>query len=132
MKKRLPLIGEQIVSNWLYKLVAFLVALSIWVNSNYRRDATFWRNIDIEFILKPDHVITNLAERVVRVKVSGPRSSLKKMSQSSQVITKNLTGESTGFKHIDIKPSDINLPTGIKLISINPTGFDVEIKEIKK
>lgn len=133
MKKRLPVLKEQLVDNWLYKLVALFVALAIWVATTQgRKDTILWRNLDIEFILRPNLVVTNLPSRVVQVKVSGPRSSLKKISQTAQLITLNLSNEEAGLRHIEIKPSDINLPIGVKLLSIQPSSIDVEIKDIKK
>lgn len=133
MKKQLPLLKEQIIDNWLYKVVALFVAVAIWVTTTQgRKDTILWRNLDIEFILQPNLVVTNMSDRTVRVKVSGPRSSLKKISQATQVVTLNLTHEQAGRRHIEIKPSDINLPMGVKLLSIQPDAFDVDIIDIKK
>jgi hypothetical protein len=133
MKKRLPFFREKIASNWLYKLVAFFVALAIWITTiQGRKDTILVRNMDLEFLLKPNLVVTNLDDRSIRVKVSGPRTSLSKFRQSTQTITLNLTQEVAGLKRIEIKPSDINLPIGVKLISIQPDSFDIEIKDIQK
>ncbi len=133
MKKQLPQIGEQITNNLLYKLVAFFVALAIWVTTTQgRKDTILLRTMDLEFLLKPTLVMTSIIERSVRVKVSGPRASLKKFSQSAQTITLNLNNESAGLKHIEIKPSDLNLPMGVRLVSLQPSSFDLEIKDIQK
>lgn len=133
MKKQLPLIRDQILSNWLYKLIAFVVALSIWVTTlQGRKDFVRWRNLDVEFLVKSNLVVSTIDDRTVKLQVSGSRKSLAKLSQSSQALSINLLGELPGRKRIEIRPSDISLPVGVKLITIQPNFFDVEIKEVKK
>jgi len=133
MKKRLPLLKENFVNNWLYKVVALTVATAIWVTTLHgRKDTILLRNMELEFILKPSFVVTNVENRLVRVKVSGPRVALKKFAQSGQTISINLVGEVAGNKRVTIRPSDINLPAGVKLISLNPAEIELRIKEVKK
>src|SRR4051812_25712346 len=111
MKKRLPILKEQLTDNWLYKLVSLTVALSIWATTLHgRKDTILLRNMDLEFVLKPNFGVTNLTDRTVHVKLSGPRNILKKFSQSQQTITLNLSNEEAGEKKVNIHPSDINLP----------------------
>src|SRR5262245_36241145 len=133
MKKQLPVIREQVASNWLYKLVSLTVAVSIWATMLHgRKDTILMRNMDLEFILKPNHVISPNVQRSVRVKVSGPRASVKKFSLSVQTIVLNLSMEEPGLKRVEVKASDVNLPSGVKLISIAPNELDLTIREVKK
>lgn len=133
MKKRLPILTEQFTNNWIYKSVALIVALAIWATTLHgRKDTLLVRNMDLEFILSPNLSITNIEDRTVRVKISGPRNTLKKFSQTSQAITINLAGTESGHRKIEIRPSDIPMPVGAKLISISPNTFDLDIKEVKK
>lgn len=133
MKKRLPFIKEQVMNNWVYKAVALLVAVAIWATMLHgRKDVILERHMDIEFILKPSLVIANAPDRVVRVKVSGPRNALKKLGQLGQTITVNLVQAEPGRKRVEIRPSDVALPTGVKLLSISPSYLELEIREVKK
>ena len=133
MKKQLPILRERVINNWLYKLVALGVAVAIWVTTLHgRKDSILVRNMDLEFLLKPNYVITNVEDRSVRVKLAGARSSLKKLSQTPQTITINLTNEEEGQKRVTLRPTDIQLPTGVKLISLSPNEIELIIKEVKK
>jgi len=133
MRKQLPILREKMVNNWLYKVVALSVALAIWVTTLHgRKDTMLLRNIDLEFILRPNLVITNLDDRTVRAKVAGPRSALKKYAQNAQSVSINLTNEEAGIKRVFIRPTDIQLPTGVKLVSLSPSEIELTIKEVKK
>lgn len=133
MKKQLPRLSERLTSQWLYKIVSLFVALAIWVTTiQGRKDTIVFKAMDVEFKLKPNLVVTNLEDRTVQVKVSGSRASINKFRQGSQVVSVNLTQEPPGLKRVEIKPSDINLPIGVKLISIQPQALDIEIKEFTK
>jgi YbbR domain-containing protein len=133
MKKQLPILREKVINNWLYKLVALAVAVAIWVTTLHgRKDSILVRNMDLEFLLKPNYVITNVEDRTVRVKLAGARTSLKKLSQTPQTITINLTNEEEGQKRVTLRPTDIPLPTGVKLISLSPNEIELIIKEVKK
>jgi hypothetical protein len=133
LKKNLPLIKERFTTNLLYKFVALIVALSIWVATlQGRKDFTRIRNVDLQFILKPNLVVTNLDKLSVKLQVSGSRLSLNKLNHSAQPLTLNLIDVGAGHKIIDLKPSDFTLPVGVKLVSISPNQLDLDIKEVAK
>ncbi|OFZ11796.1 MAG: hypothetical protein A2Z20_05550 [Bdellovibrionales bacterium RBG_16_40_8] len=133
MKKRLPELKEHVINNWFYKLVAFFVAIAIWVTTlQGRKDGILWLDMNLEFMLGSSFSIVNSPDKTVRVKVSGPRVALKKFTQSSQVISVNLLNELAGEKKVKIIPEYINLPTGIKLLIIEPSELDLIIKEGSK
>lgn len=131
-KKSLPISisREQLTNNWLYKLVAFFVAFFIWATMLHsRKDTILLRNMDLEFILKANHSISNTIERHVKIKVSGPRLALKKFSQSSNTIGINLTDHTPGEVKVRLDEQYLNLPTGVKLQSAQPEEIIVQLKE---
>ncbi|MCB0349698.1 MAG: hypothetical protein KDD38_00860 [Bdellovibrionales bacterium] len=131
MKKQLPILRERIVSNWLYKLIALMVALSIWITTlQGRKDFVRFKSLDVEFLVNPSFVVIAPDDHSIKLQISGSRMSLGKLNQTSQILSMNLLGESPGRKRIEVKPSDISLPPGVKLISIQPRFFDIEIKKV--
>lgn len=133
MRQKVPTLIDRITFNWLYKSVAFVVACAIWVTTLYgQKDTLFLRNMDLEFVVKPNFVVTNLREKSIQVEVEGPRQLLNKFSQSSNTVTINLTNEVEGERRIAIRPSEINLPAGVHLRSLNPSEVVVTIQEVKK
>ncbi|MEQ1664790.1 MAG: hypothetical protein ABL927_05385 [Bdellovibrionales bacterium] len=133
MKKQLPILKKQLTNNWVYKFVALVVALSIWLTTLHNlKDMILVRQMELEFILRPHYAITNNLNRTVLVKVFGPRSALKKFSQTTGVITVNLSAEDAGLKHIEIHGSDLNLPMGVKLKNVQPSVIDVNVSEVSE
>ncbi len=133
MKSALPMASDAILNNWLYKLVALVVALAIWATTLYgQKDALLLRSMELEFVLRPNFVATSLRDRTVQVEVKGPRHLLNKFSQASNAVTLNLTNEPEGVRRIAIRPTDINLPVGLKLVSVAPTEVELTIQEVKK
>jgi hypothetical protein len=134
MKKQLPGLAEQFLKkNWLYKLIALTVALAIWVTTlQSRKETLVIREMEVEFVLKPHLAITNFFERKVKVKVAGPVQAIKKFNQSPQVISVNLFQAEPGVTQFVIRPGDVGLPTGLKLVAVQPNTFELDIKEVKK
>jgi len=133
MKKRLPILKDQFINNWVYKTVALIVSLAIWLTTLHGfKDMILVRNMELEFILRPNLIIGESLNRHVAVKVSGPRAALKKFSQNSGTITLNLSAESAGRKRLELRSSDFNLPLGVKLQAIKPEVLEFTIREVKK
>ncbi len=133
MKTKLPTLADKVLSNWLYKVVALVVAFAIWATTLYgQKDTIFLRNMELEFVLRPNFAVTNLREKAIQVEVEGPRQLLNKFSQSSNTVTINLTNEVEGERRIAIRPTDINLPAGVRLRSMTPNEVVVTIQEEKK
>lgn len=131
MKKQLPKLGEKIASNGVYKVVALLVAVVIWTSTLWsRKDAILVRDMDLEFLLRANHQISNVVDQTVKVKVAGPRSSLKRFVQSSGVVSINLSDDATGVHEVEISSRTLDLPTGVKLLSVSPSRIKVDIKEV--
>lgn len=131
-KKRLPefLTRENLTSNALYKVVAFVVAFAIWATMVHgRKDSIVIRSMDLELILRDNQLIGNELEKNVRVKVSGPRASLKRFMQSSPVISLDLSRESVGQKVVELTEKRLSLPASIKLLSVQPEKITVDIIE---
>jgi hypothetical protein len=131
MKKRLPLLRERITSNGIYKTVALIVAIVIWTSTLWtRKDAILIRDMDLEFLLRANHQISNVVDRTVKVKVAGPRTSLKRFVQVSSVVSINLSDETIGLKEVEISSRTLDLPAGVKLLSVTPNRLKVDIKEV--
>lgn len=130
MKKQLPQIGERIAENGLYKFVALLVALVIWASTLWgKKDAILIRDMDLEFLVRGNHHISETVERKVTVKVSGPRSALKRFSQVSNVVSINLTNDLSGPHEVEISSRTLDLPPGVRLLSVQPNRLKVDILE---
>jgi YbbR domain-containing protein len=133
MKKQLPDIKKRLQSNGLYKIVALLVSVVIWSTTlTGRTDSVLIRSMELEFILRPQVVMAGDVPKNVRIKVSGPRASLKKFTQMSGVISVNLNDRGEGEHEITLEGDRVGLPPGLKVISAEPKKIKVKLVEMNK
>lgn len=112
---------DWIVENGSYKLVALFVTLILWVTILGRRDFQLSKEMDLEFLLPQNLTVANQTiDRKVTVKVSGPRMALKKFSTNPGSITVDLVRSQAGPVRALITPRNVEVPFGVKVISINP------------
>lgn len=114
--------------NGSYKLVALFVTLILWVTILGRRDFQLSKDMDLEFLLPQTLTVANQGvERKVTVKVSGPRMALKKFSTNPGSITVDLVRSQAGPVRALITPRNVEVPFGVKVISINPDVVNLNL-----
>lgn len=118
-----------ILDNGSYKLVALFVSLILWVTILGRRDFVLSKDMDVEFLLPKNLVILDNVDRHLSVKVSGPRTAIKKFSQNPGAITLDLARAHIGRNNIVITPRNVEVPFGVKVISVNPDVISVTIQK---
>ena len=118
---------ERVFSNGAYKLVALFVALVLWVTILGRKDTMISRSMELEYLLPRNHVISNEVARKVEVKVAGPRMALKKFSRQPATVTLDLKHVKSGWNLIDVGKQDLNLPLGVRVLSIVPSSIKANV-----
>lgn len=116
-----------VVENGSYKLVALFVTLILWVTILGRRDFVLSKEVDLEFLLPKNLVISQQINRKVSVKVSGPRTALKKFGQNPGAITIDLAQSKQGTNKAVITPKNVEVPFGVKVISVTPDVIQVTL-----
>jgi polyferredoxin len=122
---------QYISSNLSYKLVALFVTLVLWFTLLGRTDLILSHTMELQPLTHPNHVISNQIPGRIRVKVSGPRTGLKKFTQSEPILTLNLEKLKPGSRWVKINKSNINVPVGVKVLSVQPEKIKVNIKQLK-
>lgn len=130
MLKRTSNWKDWIFENGSYKLVSLFVTLILWVTILGRRDFMLTKDMDVEFLLPKNTILEPLkGERKISVKVSGPRTALKKFAQSPGSVTFDLTKAEVSEKETKVKTviqtKNIEVPFGVKVVSIDPASMDV-------
>jgi YbbR domain-containing protein len=118
-----------IVENGSYKLVALFVTLILWVTILGQRDFSSSKDMDVEFLLPRGTTVleTSNVVRQVKVRVSGSRMALKKFAQSAASITVDLTRSQSGPVKALITPRNIEVPLGVKVVSVFPESITVNL-----
>ncbi len=121
---------NMITENGSYKMVAFVVALVLWVTMQGRKDTVLSRDMEMQVLLGPNLAITNPIPQVVKVEISGPRIALKKMGEKSTPFTVDLGNAKPGRHMVRLTKEGLNLPIGAKVLSIQPEEFLAVIVEM--
>jgi hypothetical protein len=137
MKQPVTSWRDRIFENGSYKLVSLFVTLILWVTILGRRDFMLTKDMDVEFLLPKATVIeSKQGERKVSVKVSGPRTALKKFGQSPGSITFDLTKAEVTEKNTRVKTviqtKNIEVPFGVKVVSIDPPDLEVILSPLEQ
>lgn len=129
--------GAREWKNWIfengsYKLVALFVTLILWVTILGRRDLVLTKEMDIEFLLPKSIAVApgpeqKEVDRHVTVKVSGPSKALKRFSQNPGTITIDLGRSGPGPVQAMITPRSIEVPFGVKVLSVTPSVVSVTL-----
>lgn len=125
--------SNALTENFSYKVVALFISLILWLTILGRRDFVLSKNIDIELITAPGTQVVAQTADHVKVKVSGPRSSLKKFLESSlsQSITLDVSQKGEGVVYVDVPLNKIEVPIGVRILGIRPNQIQAEIVNVK-
>lgn len=118
-----------LTENFSYKLVSLFIALILWLTILGRRDFSLTKNIDVELIPAAGAVVTLQSAESIKVKVSGPRAALKKFMESgmSQLVSIDISKRGEGDVDVEIPLKQIDVPFGVKVISIKPTTIRAHV-----
>lgn len=113
---------DTLTDNLSYKIVSLFIALILWLTILGRRDFSLTKTIDIELMTGPNKVVVSQNIDIAKVKVSGPRTALKKFMDSglSQLLVIDISDKGEGEFDVEIPLSQIDVPFGVKVISVKP------------
>ena len=112
-----------VTENLSYKIVALFIALILWLTILGRRDFSLTKNIEVELIPGINQVVVSQSVDMVKVKVSGPRTALKKFMDSglSQLVSIDVSRKGEGNIDVEVPMKQIDVPFGVKVISVKPS-----------
>ncbi len=132
MKSKHTLI-DSLLENGSYKIVALFISLILWLTILGRRDFVFSKNIDIEIQTSSTLSVIEQSHSYVRVRVTGPRASLKKFmeSNSNQAMLLDISSMGEGKIEIPISEKKLDLPLGVRVVSLKPQKVEATVVQRK-
>ena len=118
-----------VVENFSYKMVSLFIALILWLTILGRRDFSLTKTIDVELIPAAGAIVSMQSVDSVKLKVSGPRAALKKFMESgmSQLVSIDVSKKGEGSIEVEVPLRQIDLPFGVKVMSVKPTVIRAQI-----
>ncbi|MBC7742105.1 MAG: hypothetical protein H7061_07905 [Bdellovibrionaceae bacterium] len=130
--EKVRVLKESLLDNASYKLVAFFISLILWLSILGRRDFVVTKDVEVDFNVASGYSLAGQSTDKIRIKVSGPQPMLKKFKETNQVLSFDLADKSGGMFEVEMTPSKIEVPKGIKILGIRPNTVRVEIVEQTK
>lgn len=110
-----------------YLVVSLFVSLILWVTLLSRKEATFIKEVPIEYIFNDPRYFVKEAPRSVKVEVSGPRIAVRRFSEDAAAIALDLAGVGVGSRRIRVPAENLALPPRVMIRGIQPSIIFVEI-----
>ena len=120
-----------ITENFSYKVVALFIALILWLTILGRRDFTLSKTLEVELMPSGNQTVISQSVDSVKVKVSGPRTALKKFMDSglSQLVSIDISKKGLGDIEVEVPPSKIDVPFGVKVVSVRPASIRAKVSK---
>jgi YbbR domain-containing protein len=118
-----------ITNNLSYKFISLFIALILWVSILGRRDFVTTKQMEVLFLTSSNYSVIGQSVDRIKVKVSGSQPLMKKFKERSINLTIDATENKDGIFEFDITQSLIDLPRGLRILSIKPNSIRVQISE---
>lgn len=109
--------------NFVSKVVALIIALVLWMTILGRRDFIQTKQIEVELYPSSQYLVTQQSTDHIRIRVSGVREALKRFIESptNQTLLIDVSDRTEGPLTVEVPIQKIELPLGVKILSIKPT-----------
>ena len=132
MKQKISHLRHGIFENGSYKLVALFITLILWLTILGRREFVVNKEIEVDFTVSENLLVSSQSSDKIKIKLSGSQPLLKKYKETSQTLLVNLSDRPIGIYEIEMNASSVEVPMGIKILSVKPSQIRVEIMAAKK
>lgn len=113
------------------KLLALVIAVSLWFVANLQYDVEKNIQIDINYANLPlGLVIANNPPEKLTVRVRGPRSQLSSVTSNNMLFTVDLSNLGKGMSLYEITTDQIVPPRDVQVTGISPAEIEVDIDKL--
>ncbi|AEB09329.1 CdaR family protein [Desulfobacca acetoxidans] len=112
------------------KFLALLLALIAWfaVGSEERTETTLQLALELTNIPR-NLIVTNEIPTLLEVRVQGPRSVIRELTNEKLHKKIDLSGAKTGSHTIPLPPSSLNFPRGVVVTRIRPNALSITLDQ---
>ncbi len=132
MKQKISHLRHGIFENGSYKLVALFISLILWLTILGRREFVVSKEIEVDFSVASEFIVSGQSSDRIRIKISGPQPLLKKYKESNQSLQLSLIDKPAGLYEVEMNAAKLDIPPGIRVLSIKPSQIRVDITASQK
>jgi len=113
------------------KILAILIAISLWFVANLQHDVERNIAIDVNYTNLPKGlIIVNNPPEKLNVRVRGPRSQLSSISPKEMVFTIDLSNLTTGTSMFEIRTDQLIPPRDVQVTGISPSEINLDVDKL--
>lgn len=113
------------------KVLALLIAISLWLVANLQHDVERNVAIDINYTnLPPGLVVLNNPPEKLNIRARGPRSQLSSISPNDMIFTVDLSNVSQGAAVFEIRTDMIIPPRDVQVTGVSPSEIRMELDKL--
>lgn len=128
------LLRKIFIDDWVMKLVALFIAVTLWFGVSGLRTNTTARlkSVALNIKLQNDMELTSASLAEIDLFVTGDKRKVDPLNPRDLVASLDLTQMSPGERVVQLTPSNVivDLPTGVSLDSVEPTQIPVKLERI--
>ncbi len=110
------------------KLLSLLLAVALWFAVGVEKPTETTLSVALELVnLPPGTMITSEIPSSLQVRVMGPGSVIRKLTQDRLIQTINLAGFKRGRHTIPLSPKSFNLPRGVQITRVQPNPLNLTL-----
>lgn len=124
------------VNDWLIKLFAVIITLSLWYGVTGLRApiTTRLNRVTLSPRISNDLEITNSPPEEVDLVITGDKNRIAQINKENLVVSLDLTEVQAGDRTIQLTPQSVNveLPTGVRLEEIQPNRIAISLERVEE
>lgn len=115
------------------KLLSLLIAIILWFVVLGSRNVEVTKEMPIEVITPTDLVVSNDVPDKIAFRLSGPKAFLRNIvNRKEKTLRVDLSNAKAGLVTYRFYSDNIQVPIGVKVVSINPTAVLIKLETLKK
>lgn len=110
------------------KLLSLLLAVALWLTVGVEEPTETTLSISLELVnLPPGMMITSEIPPSLQVRVMGPGSAVRKLTQTRLAQSIDLTGFKRGRHALPLGPKNFNFPRGVQVTRVQPNPLTITL-----
>lgn len=123
--------NEPLIKDAGKKILAILIAISLWFVANLQHDVEKNISIDVNYTNLPKGlIIVNNPPETLNIRVRGPRSQLSAISPKDMVFTIDLSNLTTGTSMFEIRTDQLIPPRDVQVTGISPSEINLDVDKL--
>jgi YbbR domain-containing protein len=115
---------------WILRAVALFIAIILWMTVLGGKRIEITKTVGLDFQVPPGLIIANSVPKELTFRITGPRAFVKEFLDRNIVIPVDLKNAKIGDVEYFVKESSLDLPIGLKVVSVSQTQIPLKIDRI--